>query len=83
MLNTSVADFTYEVADGGAKSDVLEVKGSKGKALTVAELRDYLNELIACGYGEYAVEADTQDGASYSVRDEALVFGLSKRVVIF
>lgn len=83
MLNVSIANYTHEVADSGAEADVLEVKGSKGKALSVTELRDYLNELIAGGYGEYGVEADTQDGATYSVHDEVLVYSLSKKVVIF
>lgn len=64
--------------------DVLEVKGSKGgDELTVTELRDYLNELIANGYGDYCVEADTHNGATYSVCDEILVFNRCKRILIF
>lgn len=35
------------------------------------------------GYGDYDVEADTQDGETYSVRDEVLVFRQSKVVNIF
>lgn len=83
MLNKSVAKYTYEVAKDGSKIDVLEVKGSKGGALTVSELRDYLNELIAAGYGDYNVEADTQDDSTYSVQDEVLVFNKSKTVTLF
>lgn len=83
-MTKSVAKYTYEVAKDGKRVDALEVKGSKdGKALTISELRDFLNEMIAAGYGDYDVEADTQDGDSYSVRDEVLAFDLSKTVRIF
>ena len=50
--------------------------------MTVTELRDFLNYLIEEGYGDYDVEADTQDGETYSVRDEVLVFRQSKVVNI-
>lgn len=83
MLNKSVAKYTYEEAADGSKIYALEVKGSKGGALTVSELRDYLNELVAAGYGDYDVEADTQDGSTYSVQDEVLVFNKSKTVTLF
>ena len=82
-MTKSVAKYTYEVAKDGSKVDALELKGSKGKAMTVSELRDFLNELVEAGYGDYDVEADTQDGESYSVRDEVLAFDLSKTVRIF
>lgn len=83
-MTRSVAKYTYEVAKDGSRVDALELKGSKnGKAMTVSELRDFLNELVEAGYGNYDVEADTQDGESYSVRDEVLAFGVSKTVRIF
>jgi hypothetical protein len=55
---------------------------SKRSELTVTELRDFLNELIDAGYGDYDVEADTQEGSSYSVRNEVLAFDLSKTIRI-
>ena len=38
---------------------------------------------VRAGYGDYSVEADTQDGSSYSVRNEVLAYDLSKVVKIF
>lgn len=83
MLNKSVVEFTYEIADDGSRIDVLEVYGSNEKSLTITELRDFLNELIEEGYGDYKVEADTQDGSTYSVKDDVMVFNKSKVVTIF
>ncbi len=83
-MTKSVAKYTYEVAKDGSNVYALELKGSKnGKAMTVSELRDFLNELVEAGYGDYDVEADTQDGESYSVRDEVLAFDVSKTVRVF
>lgn len=55
----------------------------KNPSLSVKELRNFLNELVVAGYGGYSVEADTQDGSSYSVRNEVLAYDLSKVVKIF
>ena len=67
---------------GSERIPALEITG-EDKPLTVTELRDFLNYLIEEGYGDYDVEADTQDGETYSVRDEVLVFRQSKVVNIF
>lgn len=84
MLKKEDAKYTYETTGAGEKVYAKEVSGvSKKSELTVAELRDFLNEMIEAGYGSYSVEADTQDGASYSVRNEVLAFDLSKTVRIF
>ncbi len=83
MLKIEEAKYTYETK-GDEKVYAKEVSGSSKKSeLTVAELRDFLNEMIEAGYGNYSVEADTQDGESYSVRNEVLAFDLSKTVRIF
>lgn len=66
----------------GGKIPALKITGEI-KPLTVNELRDFLNYLIEEGYGDYNVEADTQDGETHSVRDEVLVFRQSKVVNIF
>ena len=80
----------YAISRGGkmnsleVKAYAKEVSGSSNKEeLTVTELRDFLNDLINAGYGDYSVEADTQDGESYSVRNEVLAFDLSKVVKVF
>ena len=84
MLKKEDSKWTYETATNGEKIYAKEVSGdSKRSELTVTELRDFLNELIDAGYGDYDVEADTQDGASYSVRNEVLAFDLSKTIKIF
>lgn len=87
MLKTRVTRYTYETtADGAkvyAKVYAKEIAGSSYKELTVTELRDFLNELISAGYEDYLVEADTQDGETYSVRNEVLAFDLSKTIKIF
>lgn len=76
--------YSYEDGDSGERIPALEITGAgKGKPLTVTELRDFLDDLIEEGYGDYDVEADTQDGATYSVRDEVLVWRKSKTVNIF
>ncbi|MBQ2396583.1 MAG: hypothetical protein II304_06000 [Bacteroidales bacterium] len=83
MLKTKETKYTYETAADGAKVYAKEVLGSSYKELTVTELRDFLNELISAGYGDYCVEADTQDGETYSVRNEVLAYDLSKTIKIF
>lgn len=83
MLKKEESKCTYEM-DGDVKVNAINISDSSVKSeLTVAELRDFLNELIDAGYGDYSVEADTQDGESYSVRDEVLAFDVSKTVRIF
>ena len=83
MLNKEESKWEYEMKDD-IKVNANCVSGSSVKSeLTVAELRDFLNELVDAGYGNYSVEADTQDGDSYSVRNEVLAFDVSKTVRIF
>ena len=83
MLKKEESKWTYEM-DGDVKVNAINISDSSVKSeLTVAELRDFLNELIDAGYGNYSVEADTQDGDSYSVRNEVLAYDLSKVVKIF
>ena len=83
MLKKEELKWTYEM-EGDVKVNANCVSGSSIKSeLTVAELRDFLNELVDAGYGNYSVEADTQDGESYSVRNEVLAFDVSKTVRIF
>ena len=83
MLKKEESMWTYEMKDD-VKVNANNISGSFVKSeLTVAELRDFLNELIDAGYGNYSVEADTQDGDSYSVRNEVLAFDVSKTVRIF
>lgn len=82
MLNKKEENWTYEMEDD-IKVNANCVSGSSVKSLTVTELRDFLNEMIEAGYGNYSVEADTQDGDSYSVRNEVLAFDVSKTIRIF
>ena len=85
MLTKTECKDKYEIAADGTKAFVSIVKGQKVEKehLTVTELRDFLNELISEGYGDYNVAADTQDGESYYVRDEVEVFNKCKEIVIF
>lgn len=82
MLKKEEVNWTYEM-EGDVKVNANNISGSSVKSLTVTELRDFLNEMIEAGYGNYSVEADTQDGDSYSVRNEVLAFDVSKTVRIF
>ena len=83
MLKKEESKWTYEM-DGDVKVNAINISGSSVKSeLTVAELCNFLNELIDAGYGDYSVEADTQDGDSYSVRNEVLTYDLSKVIKIF
>ena len=80
-MKTTESKYSYEESELGERIPALEITG-EDKPLTVTELRDFLNYLIEEGYGDYDVEADAQDGETYSVRDEVLVFRLSKVVNI-
>lgn len=82
MLKKEEVNWTYEIEDD-VKVNANNISGFSVKSLTVTELRDFLNEMIKAGYGNYSVEADTQDGDSYSVRNEVLAFDVSKTVRIF
>lgn len=83
MLKKEESKYEYEM-EGDTKVNANNISGSSVKSeLTVAELRDFLNELIDAGYGNYSVEADTQDGDSYSVRNEVLAYDISKVIKIF
>ena len=37
------------------------------KCLTVMELRNFLDELVKAGFGDYTISASTQDGDSYDI----------------
>lgn len=83
MLKKEESKWIYEM-DGDVKVNANLISGTSEKSsMSVKELRDFLNELIDAGYGDYSVEADTQDGDSYSVRNEVLTYDLSKVVKIF
>ena len=83
MLKKEESKYEYEMR-GDIKVNANLISGTSEKSnLSVKELRDFLNEMIEAGYGDYSVEADTQDGSSYSVRNEVLAYDLSKVVKIF
>lgn len=81
-MKTIESEYAWEESELGERLPALEIVGDD-KSLTVTELRDFLNYLIEEGYGDYDVEADTQDGSSYNVRDEVRVLRMSKIVTIF
>lgn len=83
MLKKEESKWEYEMTTDAVRVYANNISGSSVKSLTVTELRDFLNEMIEAGYGDYSVEADTQDGDSYSVRNEVLAFDVSKTVRIF
>ena len=83
MLRKEKSNCEYEMTADAVRVYANNISGSSVKSLTVTELRDFLNEMIEAGYGNYSVEADTQDGDSYSVRNEVLAFDVSKTVRIF
>lgn len=83
MLKKEESKCEYEMTTDAVRVYANNISGSSVKSLTVTELRDFLNEMIEAGYGNYSVEADTQDGDSYSVRNEVLAFDVSKTVRIF
>lgn len=83
MLKKEEEKCTYEM-EGDIKVNANLISGTSEKSsMSVKELRNFLNELVDAGYGDYSVEADTQDGDSYSVRNEVLAYNLSKVVKIF
>ena len=83
MLKKEESKYVYETK-GDIKVNVNLISGTSEKSsMSVKELRNFLNELVDAGYGDYSVEADTQDGSSYSVRNEVLAYDLSKVVKIF
>lgn len=83
MLKKEEEKWTYEM-EGDIKVNANLISGTSEKSsMSVKELRNFLNELVDAGYGDYSVEADTQDGDSYSVRNEVLAYNLSKVVKIF
>ena len=83
MLKKEESKYEYEM-EGDIKVNANLVSGTSEKSsMSVKELRNFLNELVDAGYGYYSVEADTQDGDSYSVRNEVLAYDLSKVVKIF
>ena len=83
MLKKEESKYGYEM-EGDIKVNANLVSGTSEKSsMSVKELRNFLNELVDAGYGDYSVEADTQDGSSYSVRNEVLAYDLSKVAKIF
>lgn len=42
------------------------------KCLTITELRNFLNELVKAGFGDYTISASTQDGGSYDITGSLL-----------
>ena len=83
MLKKEESKYEYEMR-GDIKVNANLISDTSEKSnLSVKELRNFLNELVVAGYGDYSVEADTQDGSSYSVRNEVLAYDVSKTVRIF
>ena len=83
MLKEEKSKYEYEMR-GDIKVNANLISGTSEKSnLSVKELRNFLNELVDAGYGDYSVEADTQDGNSYSVRNEVLAFDVSKTIRVF
>ena len=83
MLKKEESKYVYET-EGDIKVNANLISGTSEKSsMSVKELRNFLNELVDAGYGDYSVEADTQDGSSYSVRNEVFAYDLSKVVKIF
>ena len=42
------------------------------KCLTITELRNFLDELVKSGFGNYTISASTQDGDSYNITGSLL-----------
>ena len=83
MLKKEESKYVYET-EGDIKVNANLISGTSEKSsMSVKELRNFLNELVDAGYGDYSVEADTQDGDSYSVRNVVVAYNLSKVVKIF
>jgi len=51
--------------------------------MNLIEFRDFLDDLIEDGYGDFILTADTQDGSSYNVRNEVLALEDSHEIQIF
>lgn len=76
--------YGYQLdTNGNEVRNLIASSGDTKKQVTVEEFRDFLNELIEAGYGTYSLEADTQDGALYSVRKEVIISRVSKDITIF
>ena len=83
MLNATDDKYTYQQdKDGNKVSSLVITSDNKKKDITITEFRDFLDELIKEGYGDYLLEASTQDGSSYSVRCEVLAHRISKTIEI-
>lgn len=46
----------------------------KKKCLTIAELRNFLDELVKAGFEDYTISASTQDGDSYDITGSLLAY---------
>jgi len=83
MLNVMADKYiSQQDKDGNKVSSLIISSDNKKNDLTITEFRDFLNELIKEGYGDYSLEASTQDGSTYSVRCEVLVHRVSKTIEI-
>lgn len=47
---------------------------SNKKCLTITELRNFLDELVKAGFGDYTISASTQDGSSYDITGSLLAY---------
>ena len=45
---------------------------SSKKCLTITELRNFLDELVKAGFGDYTISASTQDGDPYDITGSLL-----------
>ena len=45
---------------------------SNKKCLTITELRNFFDELVKAGFGDYTISASTQDGSSYDITGSLL-----------
>lgn len=83
MLNVTDDKYAYQQdKDGNRVNSLVITSDNKKKDITITEFRDFLDELIKEGYGDYSLEASTQDGSSYSVRCEVLAHRVSKTIEI-
>jgi hypothetical protein len=53
---------------------------TKYDSMTVSQLRDYLDELIKAGYGNWNLSATTQDGASYNINGTLMAYNKIKEL---
>jgi hypothetical protein len=83
MLNVTDDKYAYQLdKDGNRVNSLVITSDNKKDNLTITEFRDFLNDLIKEGYGDYSLEASTQDGDTYSVRCEVLAHRISKTIEI-